>query len=76
LRNHYPIIVKRQKSDIWQPAFPKKTGKRPMNFSVAFKTALTMLKKYRYQNPSIKTKCKMGGWLDECLIDMLGIDPS
>lgn len=61
-----------------EDASRKRQENSPMNFSVVFKTALTMLKKYRYQNknPSIKTKRKMGGWSDECLIDMMGIDPA
>ena len=37
-----------------------------------------MLKKYnpRKKKISIKTKRKMGGWSDECLYDMLCIDPN
>ena len=61
-----------------EDASHKRHKNSPMNFSLVFKTALTMLKKYNYHkgNPSIKTKRKMGGWSDECLIDMLGIDPT
>jgi hypothetical protein len=49
-----------------------------MNFSAMFKTALTMLKRYRFYkgNPSIKTKRKMSGWPDGRLMEMLGVDSS
>jgi predicted transposase YbfD/YdcC len=61
-----------------EDASRKRQENSPVNFSTVFKTALTMLKRYRFHrgNPSIKTKRKMGGWSDECLIEMLGIDPT
>lgn len=58
----------------------KRVKNSPQNFSVVFKTALAMLKKYnprqdRKKGPSIKTKRKMGGWSDEHLSAMMGIEP-
>jgi predicted transposase YbfD/YdcC len=58
----------------------KRAKNSPQNFSVVFKTALTMLKNYnpmphRKKGPSIKTKRKMGGWSDEHLSAMLNINP-
>jgi predicted transposase YbfD/YdcC len=62
-----------------EDASRKRTKNSPVNFSVVFKTALTMLKKYtprpdKKKQPSIKTKRKMGGWSDKCLRDMLNLD--
>lgn len=59
----------------------KRAKNSPQNFSVVFKTALSMLKQYtprpeKKKQPSIKTKRKMGGWSDKCLRDMLNIDPA
>jgi predicted transposase YbfD/YdcC len=64
-----------------EDASRKRAKNSPQNFSVVFKTALSMLKKYnprpdKKKGPSVKTKRKMGGWSDEHLIAMLGIDPS
>lgn len=60
-----------------EDASRKRERNSPQNFSVVFKTALTMLKRYQLPKgkPSIKTKRKMGGWSDEHLIAMLGVDP-
>jgi Transposase len=61
-----------------EDASRKRTKNSPTNFSVIFKTALTMLKNYKpvdkKKQPSIKTKRKMGGWSDEHLIEMMGMD--
>jgi predicted transposase YbfD/YdcC len=62
-----------------EDASRKRAENSPQNFSVVFKTALTMLKKYtprpdKKKQPSIKTKRKMGGWSDECLRLMLNMD--
>jgi len=59
----------------------KRAKNSPQNFSVVFKTALTMLKSYnpfpeRKKGPSVKTKRKMGGWSDEHLAAMLNVEPS
>jgi len=61
-----------------EDASRKRIKNSPQNFSVVFKTALTMLKNYKLEKgkPSIKTKRKMGGWSDEHLIAMMGIDPT
>ncbi|KAA6317735.1 hypothetical protein EZS27_032156 [termite gut metagenome] len=61
-----------------EDASRKREKNSPQNFSVVFKTALTMLKKYNpeKENPSIKTKRNMGGWSEQQLIAMMGIDPS
>jgi predicted transposase YbfD/YdcC len=63
-----------------EDASRKRAKNSPQNFSVVFKTALSMLKQYtprpdKKKQPSIKTKRKMGGWSDKCLRDMLNIDP-
>jgi predicted transposase YbfD/YdcC len=63
-----------------EDAFRKRQKNSPENFSVVFKTALTMLKQYtprpdKKKQPSIKTKRKMGGWSDQCLSEMLNIEP-
>jgi Transposase len=63
-----------------EDASRKRAKNSPQNFSVVFKTALTMLKKYtprpdKKKQPSIKTKRKMGGWSDKCLRDMLNMNP-
>lgn len=63
-----------------EDASRKRQKNSPENFSVVFKTALTMLKQYtprpdKKKQPSIKTKRKMGGWSDKCLRDMLNIEP-
>jgi ribosome-binding protein aMBF1 (putative translation factor) len=63
-----------------EDASRKRAKNSPQNFSVVFKTALTMLKSYnpvphRKKGPSIKTKRKMGGWSDEHLSAMLNINP-
>ena len=51
-----------------EDASGKRVKNSPQNFSVVFKTALTMLKNYKPVNkkkqPSIKTKRKMDGWSD------------
>lgn len=62
-----------------EDASRKRVKNSPQNFSVIFKTALTMLKKYnprpeKKKGPSVKTKRKMGGWSDEHLINLLGMD--
>lgn len=62
-----------------EDASRKRAKNSPQNFSVVFKTALTMLKNYnprpdRKKGPSIKTKRKMGGWSDECLAEMLNME--
>ena len=48
-----------------EDASRKRAKNSPQNFSVVFKTALTMLKNYKpvekKKQPSIKTKQKMGG---------------
>jgi predicted transposase YbfD/YdcC len=46
-----------------EDASRKRQENSPVNFSTVFKTALTMLKRYKFHkgNPSIKTKRKMGG---------------
>jgi predicted transposase YbfD/YdcC len=61
-----------------EDASRKRSKNSPQNFSVVFKTALSMLKKYKLPKgkPSIKTKRKIGGWSDEHLIAMLGMDPT
>ena len=61
-----------------EDASRKRSKNSPVNFSVVSKTALAMLKKYnpRKKKISIKAKRKMGGWSDECLYDMLCIDPN
>ena len=61
-----------------EDASRKRAINAPQNFSVVFKTALTMLKKYKPEKgkPSVKTKRKMGGWSDEHLIAMIEIDPA
>jgi predicted transposase YbfD/YdcC len=61
-----------------EDASRKRKKNSPQNFSVVFKTASTMLKKYNTEkgNPSIKIKRKMGGWSDQHLIAMVGINPS
>ena len=61
-----------------EDASRKRMKNSPINFSVVAKTALAILKKYnpRKKRISIKTKRKMGGWSDECLSDMLAIDPA
>jgi hypothetical protein len=58
----------------------KRVKNSPQNFSVVFKTALSMLQQYtpradKKKQPSVKTKRKMGGWSDKCLKDMLNIEP-
>jgi predicted transposase YbfD/YdcC len=63
-----------------EDASRKRAKNSPQNFSVVFKTALSMLKQYtprpdKKKQPSIKTKRKMGGWSDKCLRDMLNLDP-
>ena len=63
-----------------EDASRKRTKNSPVNFSVVFKTALTMFKKYsprpeKKKQPSIKTKRKMGGWSNKCLSDMLNLNP-
>lgn len=62
-----------------EDASRKRAKNSPANFSVVFKTALTMLKKYtpgpdKKKQPSIKTKRKMGGWSDKCLSEMLNMN--
>src|SRR5574344_151086 len=61
-----------------EDASRKRAKNSPINFSVVFKTALTILKNYKPVNkkkqPSIKTKRKMGGWSDEHLIAMMGME--
>ncbi len=53
----------------------KRAKNSAMNFSLVFKTALAMLKKYRvYPNKrdiSIKRKRNVGGWSDS---DMMGME--
>ncbi|MDR3262415.1 MAG: hypothetical protein LBT78_11370 [Tannerella sp.] len=51
----------------------KRDKNSPVNFSAVFKTALSMLKKYKpcKKNTGIKTKRKMG---DEHLIALIGMD--
>jgi hypothetical protein len=66
--------------DEFAPLSRKRVKNSPQNFSVVFKTALSMLKQYtpgpdKKKQPSIKTKRKMGGWLDKCLRDMINIEP-
>lgn len=63
-----------------EDASRKRAKNSPQNFSVVFKTALTMLKRYNprpdiKRRPSIKTKRKMGGWSDNCLEELLNMDP-
>ncbi len=63
-----------------EDASRKRAKNSPENFSVVFKTALSMLKQYtprpdKKKQPSIKTKRKMGAWSDKCLSDMLNIEP-
>ena len=63
-----------------EDASRKRAKNSPVNFSVVFKTALAMLKKYtprhdKKKQPSIKTKRKMGGWADKCIRDMLKMNP-
>lgn len=63
-----------------EDASRKRQKNSPENFSVVFKTALTMLKKYtprpnKKKQPSVKTKRKMGGWSDKCLRDLLNLEP-
>jgi predicted transposase YbfD/YdcC len=63
-----------------EDASRKRSKNSPQNFSVVFKTALSMLKQYtprpdKKKQPSIKTKRKMGGWSDKCLREMLNIMP-
>ncbi|MDH6355822.1 putative transposase YbfD/YdcC [Dysgonomonas sp. PH5-45] len=63
-----------------EDASRKRLKNSPENFSVVFKTALTMLKKYtprpnKKKQPSVKTKRKMGGWSDKCLRDLLNLEP-
>lgn len=57
-----------------EDASRKRARNSPQNFSVVFKTALAMLKKYQLPKgkPSIKTKRKMGGWSDFHLAAMMG----
>jgi len=60
-----------------EDASRKRARNSPVNFSVVFKTALTMLKKYvpsDMKNTSIKRKRKMAGWSDKYLLEMLGGD--
>lgn len=61
-----------------EDASRKRAKNSPQNFSIVFKTALTMLKRYKpYKGkPSVKTKRKMGGWSDEHLSAMMEIDPT
>ncbi len=61
-----------------EDASRKRMKNSPVNFSVVAKTALAILKKYnpRKKRISIKTKRKVRGWSDECLRDMLAIDPA
>jgi predicted transposase YbfD/YdcC len=61
-----------------EDAARKRARNSPQNFSVVFKTALTMLKAYNprpdiKKGPSIKTKRKMGGWSDQHLSAMLNV---
>lgn len=63
-----------------EDASRKRAKNSPQNFSVVFKTALTMLKNYNprpdiKKGPSVKTKRKMGGWSDEHLSAMLNVNP-
>jgi predicted transposase YbfD/YdcC len=60
-----------------EDASRKRAKNSPQNFSVVFKAALSMLKKYQPPKgkPSIKTKRKMGGWSDPHLIAMLAMNP-
>jgi hypothetical protein len=62
-----------------EDASRKRAKNSPQNFSVVFKTALSMLKSYNprpevKRGPSIKTKRKMGGWSDMHLSAILNID--
>ena len=56
----------------------KRAKNSAMNFSLVFKAALAMLKKYRvYPNKrdiSIKRKRNVGGWSDKHLIAMMGME--
>ena len=61
-----------------EDASKKKAKNSPMNFSVVFKTVLSMLKKYvpsNMKNTSIKRKRKIAGWSDKHLLEMLGVEP-
>lgn len=61
-----------------EDASRKRAKNSATNFSVVFKTALAMLKKYRvYPNKkdiSIRRKRKVGGWSNKHLIAMLGME--
>jgi predicted transposase YbfD/YdcC len=60
-----------------EDASKKRAKNSPMNFSIIFKTVLTMLKKYVHpnkKNVSIKRKRKIAGWSDKHLLEMLGVD--
>ena len=61
-----------------EDASKKRAKNSPMNFSVVFKTVLSMLKKYvpsNMKNTSIKRKRKIAGWSDKHLLEMLGVEP-
>jgi predicted transposase YbfD/YdcC len=61
-----------------EDASKKRKRNSPMNFSVVFKTVLSMLRKYvpsNIKNTSIKCKRKIAGWSDKYLIDILGVEP-
>ena len=61
-----------------EDASKKRAKNSPMNFSVVFKTVLTMLKKYvpsDMKNTSIKRKRKIAGWSDKHLLEMLMVNP-
>ncbi len=60
-----------------EDASRKRAKNSPRNFSVIAKTVLTMVKKYKplKGGTSIKRKRKMGGWSDEHLIAMMGMEP-
>ncbi len=61
-----------------EDASRKRAKNSAMNFSLVFKTALAMLKRYRvYPNKrdiSIKRKRNIGGWSDKHLIAMMGME--
>ncbi|MFR9526963.1 MAG: ISAs1 family transposase [Rikenellaceae bacterium] len=61
-----------------EDASRKRAKNSAMNFSLVFKAALAMLKKYRvYPNKrdiSIKRKRNVGGWSDKHLIAMMGME--